>query len=298
MQRPHTTFAILIALLTAWLSPQLSGAETFSTTVKLEQPKKKAKRGEGGLNELLMDVWLPEDVKVVRGLLVNPFYRKAAGQEHWQAACRQWDFGIVGANYFAVRSSEFKPSLMQGLKQLAKESGHAELEHAPFLFVGMSAGAGMSTRLTELFPQRSIAAGPVALEVGPRDAASGKVPMITIFGERDGRQMEKLLVKLPAVRSELDAQFAIAPQWRRRHEFYKANNLLMPLFDRVIAYRYPQDASPADGPVKLRDYKVTGGWLGDVSTWDSQWATLTKPAGSPTPTLPPRGGRSCRRSRW
>jgi len=90
--------------------------------------------------------------------------------------------------------------------------------------------------------------------------------MVTSFGERDGRQMEKLLTKLPVERGE-NAQWAIAVQWRRRHEFGAANNLAMPFFDRVIQLRYPADLSPVKGPIQLKAIDELTGWVGDVSAW-------------------------------
>jgi hypothetical protein len=93
--------------------------------------------------------------------------------------------------------------------------------------------------------------------------------MITIFGERDGRQMEKLAEKLPAARSE-GAQWATAVQWRLRHDWARANNLVVPLFDHAIGHRYPRGRTPLNGPVALVDYRERSGWTGDPATWRSQ----------------------------
>jgi len=45
--------------------------------------------------------------------------------------------------------------------------------------------------------------------------------------------MEKLAGKSPIAGKE-GALWATAVQWRRRHEFGRANNLFMPFLDRVI----------------------------------------------------------------
>lgn len=245
---------------------QLQADDVLKASVKLQTPKKESKRAPQPLDEVPLNLWLPADTKVVRGLIVNPFYEKAVGQQHWQAAARHWGFGILGANYFGVRNAEFGPTLLQGLSEFAKTSGHRELEHVPCCFVGMSAGAGMSTRFAEQLPDRTIAVGPVCLEVGPQNEASMHIPMVTVFGERDGKQMEKLLAKLPEQRRQA-AQWSIAVQWRRRHEFARANNMVMPLFDHAIRIRYPDEATPVDGPVKLNPIDESSGWLGQVSTW-------------------------------
>jgi hypothetical protein len=178
----------------------------------------------------------------------------------------------VGVNFFGVKGDEFGEVMTSGMQQLARESGHAELTFAPMCFVGMSAGGGISTRLTEALPDRTLAAAPVCLEVGPRDAASGQVPIITLFGERDGRQLEQLLTKLPLARAD-GAQWAIAVQWGKRHEFARANNMVMPWFDRVIAMRRGDDASLKSAP-KLTMIDTTTGYLGLPATWDQPVATI------------------------
>lgn len=64
-------------------------------------------------------------------------------QKHRQAAARHWKFDIIGTDSFGVKPDDHA-TLVTVLKQFTIESRHPELEHAPFLFVGMSAGGGMS----------------------------------------------------------------------------------------------------------------------------------------------------------
>jgi hypothetical protein len=143
----------------------------------------------------------------------------------------------------------------------------------------MSAGGGMSANITAAIPDRVIAAAPVCLEVGPTSEAARAVPMLTIFGERDGRQMEKLDAKLPDARRS-GANWGIAVQWGRKHEFHKANNLVMPFFDAAIRTRYPADATPASGPVALRPAPADSAWLGVKSEWGERPATIRAAANS------------------
>ncbi len=265
MMRLALTFAAL--LLPAIAVAQAPPAEGVTrVTVPLKSPKKESSRAERPLDRAIFDLWLPEDVEVVRGVVVNPFHRGATGQKHWQAACRHWGFGLVAGNYFGIKSEDFG-TLAPAMVEFGKATGHPELANAPFLFVGMSAGGGMSSRLTEMYPDRTIAAAPVCLEVGPRDAASRNVPMLTVFGERDGKQLERLLTKLPVERAE-QAQWALGVQWGRRHEFGQANNLIFPFFDAVVEKQYPPELSPVDGPVSLRRLKpADGAWLGHCDRW-------------------------------
>lgn len=269
---------IFIAFALALLLPLTTHADYYEAAIPLETPRKKVPRQGGPADKVIAAITIPDGVKTVRGVVVNPFYVPAAKQEHWGAATAHWDFAMIGANFADVKNDEMAARLQDLLNDFAKQSGHAELKHAPMCFVGMSAGGGMSTRFAELFPDRTIAAAPVCLEVGPRSKESYAVPMVTIFGERDGKQMEKLAEKLPTLRAE-GARFATAVQWRLRHDFARANNMAMPFFDHAIRLRLPADASYKDGPPKLRDIPLNTGWLGDRSSWKTSNPRIAPAAG-------------------
>jgi hypothetical protein len=209
-------------------------------------------------------VWIPEGVTTVRGAVCNPFSRLGEVSAHWQAACRHWRFAYVQTDFDAVKKEEFT-LLKTALTELAKKCHHPELEHMPLCFTGMSRGGGMSMSLAELMPERTLASVPVCLEVGPTSAATRHIPVMTIFGEKDGRQMQQLLEKLPTARKD-GARWAIAPQWDRKHEFGQANNLSFVFLDDVIDARLPKDGAPRKPPV-LRDLSLAEGWLGDPASW-------------------------------
>ena len=94
-----------------------------------------------------------------RGVTFNPFYTKAVTKEHWQAACRHWEFGILAANFFGVKNDEIPTMIDTALAIFARESKHPELITAKLCPLGMSSGAGMSTRIAEQLPDRVIAVG-------------------------------------------------------------------------------------------------------------------------------------------
>jgi hypothetical protein len=218
----------------------------------------------GARDKVFVTVWLPAGVKTVRGGICNPFSKGEDVGKHWQAACRHWQFAYVQIDFDAVKKEEFT-LLATGLADLAKKTGHPELEHLPLCFTGMSRGGGLSMQLAELMPERTIACVPVCLEVGPGSRATRRIPVLTVFGEKDGSQMDKLLAKLPAERKE-DARFGIAVQWNRKHEFALANNLSFVFFDDVISRRLPRQLEP-EKPVALREVPLEDGWLGDPSAW-------------------------------
>ena len=243
-------------------------ADTQDVTVRTELPLLTPRSRDpvlgGARDRVFFQVWIPAGVKTVRGAVCNPFSRDEGISAHWKAVCRHWRFAYVQTDFDAVRKDEFG-LLPRALADLAGKSGHPELAHMPLCFTGMSRGGGMSMQMAELLPERTLASVPVCLEVGPASAATRRIPVITVFGERDGAQMAKLLAKLPAERKQ-DARWGIAVQWGRGHEFGQANNLSFLFLDDVIARRLPSDPA-ADKPALLRDIPLEDGWLGDPSTW-------------------------------
>ena len=262
---------ILLALIST-AGAAVVGAEppapTGDITARVEYTLKTGRTRDpvlgGAKDKVTVSVWIPDGVKTVRGGICNPFSKGDDVSKHWQAACRHWQFAYVQVDFDAVKKEEFT-LLATGLTDLAKQTKHPELEHLPLCFTGMSRGGGMSMQLTELMPERTIACAPVCLEVGPASDATRRVPVMTVFGEKDGSQMKLLLDKLPAER-KLGARFGIAVQWNRKHEFALANNLSFVFFDDVITRRLPKQPA-ADKPVPLADIPLEDGWLGDPGTW-------------------------------
>lgn len=250
------------------------GEVIHQTAIPLKQPKKSADRAEGGPHHVLFTLWIPEGLKTVRGIYHTPFNLDTVEKEQSRAMARNWGFALVGGNFMRVNRAEMGPAFVAGLADLATRSGHAELAHVPLLFSSMSAGTGMCLALTEHLPGRTLACGLVALEVGPETPAVRDVPMLTIFGSKDGRQLPQLEALLPKRRAELDASWAIAVQWGRGHEWGQANNLLWPFFDEIIRQRIPAGATTASGPVPLGRYEPARVWLADPATWKNRLPTI------------------------
>ena len=271
--RAVITIGIVLLLATPIHAVEPPRGTVFRAEVALKVPKKAKDKRAGETGTAPFALFIPEGVKSVKGIVFNPFHEKTVEQKHWRTAVEHWDFALMGANLFGVRKGDLREVVLDGQAALATASGQPEIAHAPLCVVGMSAGGGMSASLAEVMPERIIAAAPVCLEVGPRTPESRRVPMLTIFGERDGKQLEKLSAKLPAQRAQ-GAQWAIAIQWGRRHEFAKANNLIIPFFDQVIRVRCSDDAPLRSGPVSLKPYPEAGTVLGEKDSWGEGLAPL------------------------
>jgi len=250
------------------------GETIYQTAVPLSKPKKSADRIDGGLNHVAFSLWLPENEARIRGIYLMPFNLNGVEQEQSRAMCRHWKFALVGSNFMRVDKAEFGPTLLAGLKDLAAQSKHPEIAHAPLIAASMSAGVGMCVSLAEQLPERFIACGLACLEVGPETQRTAAVPMMSIFGERDGGQMRLHEELLPKRRTDLDSSWAITVQWTRKHEWGQSNNLLWPFFDEVIRQRLPADAFAVEGPVKLRPVDPASVWFGNPATWTAPVATI------------------------
>lgn len=266
MVRMLFAFLIMTASTTVGMAePTIpTGDKVARVEYSLQTPRTREPVLGGSRDQVAVRVWIPNGVQTLRGGICNPFSKDEEVSKHWQAACRHWQFAYVQVDFDAVKKEEFL-LLATGLTDLAKKTGHPELERLPLCFIGMSRGGGISMQLAELLPERTIACAPVCLEVGPSSEATRRVPVLTIFGEKDGAQMEKLLTKLPTERKRA-AQFGIAVQWNRKHEFALANNLSFVFFDDVLTQRLPK-LPLADKPTPLATIPLERGWLGDVSTW-------------------------------
>nr|NIP23214.1 hypothetical protein [Phycisphaerae bacterium]NIP52819.1 hypothetical protein [Phycisphaerae bacterium]NIS51844.1 hypothetical protein [Phycisphaerae bacterium]NIX27029.1 hypothetical protein [Phycisphaerae bacterium] len=270
--KKHTIFLVFILGVIFHVTAATYGEGTnLTTSIKLKTPKKST-RGDDRLDAVTVSIWIPEGVKVLRGVIINPFYINLVERNDYHEVAKLWQFGLIGANFFGVKGDDYG-ALLSAMKEFAAKSGHKEIEHLPMVLNGFSAGSGMLMKMAGMWPERVIACGPVGLEVGPETPATRKIPVITIFGEKDMHQMEKLTRKLPEQRKE-GAMWAIAVNWGLRHEYANANDLVWPFFDQVIRYRLQKDQTALNGPVKLRDYREEDGWLGDISTWDSSFATI------------------------
>lgn len=253
-------------------------AEASDRQIKVDLPLKTPRSRPsvlgGPRDRAEFTVWIPAGLKTVRGAICNPFSKMEDVSPHWQAACGHWGFAYVQADFDAVRKDEFI-LLEAALKQAAIETSHAELVTMPLCFLGMSRGGGMSMELAGLMAARTIASVPVCLEVGPTSPATRQIPTLTVFGDKDGAQLEKLLQKLPAERRE-EARWAIAVQWGRGHEFGQANNLSFVFLDEVIRARLP-DQTETTVETPLNPVPLTSGWLSAPIEWVKNKPTFTAP---------------------
>ncbi|HEX8914705.1 MAG TPA: hypothetical protein VF796_20305, partial [Humisphaera sp.] len=263
---PTRALAAVTVLLALLAAPAFAAEDvTLSAAVPLKTPRKTKDDRAGPADKVEVAMFIPGDSGPIRGAVVNLFNAKQVEQKHWQAFCRVHSLALIGSNHFGVRNEEYASSLQAALDEFAAKANRPELKTVPLCLVGMSAGSGMARQMAMQAPDRTVAVAAVCLEVAPDADALRPIPFLNVFGEKDGKQMPLHLEKLP-VQRKAGANWGIAVQWGRGHEFALANNLVMPFFEDALRQRLPEKTEPGKPPV-LAAAPQAGVWLGDVSGW-------------------------------
>ena len=263
---------------------------TYRTTIA------DAKKG----TEQKINVWIPGDVEVVRGMVVNPFYDKLAEREDYQAFARTIGFGLMGGGL--DRKGDMPAAVTQALTEAAAELDRPELAHVPLAFGGFSAGGGMAVKLATLMPDRTLCAWSVGnpgtgfAKEDPgltRDAdILRSIPILTMNGSVDpfvdhhqGNYKAWIEAHYTKIQS-LGLPWTVAIQWGKGHDYGNANALAWPFIAEVMRARLPEEGwDPTKGPAELRAVSASmeGSMFGDLFTIDTAsptWQTAEASEGA------------------
>jgi hypothetical protein len=228
---------------------------------------------------------VPEDLAVVRGILVvGPYAGGDSRDYHQQVWYREFlhlhDFAFLGAKDFYLHDSKV---LQNALKQLAADSKHPELVHAPYAATGFSAGGGFARRLLRADPDKVIAAvivGSTLKLIGKPTAAHRGTPVCVINGEHEHAKGEAggMAAALEPVLAEHRPKGALWG-WLAvpgvSHEMVGQEVLALPILDAAVRLRYPADGDVRKGPVKLNPVDPESGWVADHTTWKRGLTAVT-----------------------
>ena len=227
-----------------------------------------------------VNLFIPENAKVIRGVLINPADKNVGVGTVWGESCRHWGMAHMGIMLENVDKRNNRPKTIKNvieasLKEFAQKSNHPELVNAPFLFGGMSKGGGWSAEIGQDLGPRTIAFNNVCGWVGKPEKDLSMPAIIVIGGVSDGfKMLEAIGTQYEPARAK-GATWCLALQWGNAHNYGNANALAFPFLDAVIGARLPKDADPTKGVVNLIDIRPEDGWLGDRATWELNYATIT-----------------------
>lgn len=228
---------------------------------------------------------VPNGLEVVRGILVvGPYSGGDSRDYHEQVWYREFlnlhGFAFLGATNYYLHDY----SVMQAaLKQLAHDTKHPELVHAPYVATGFSAGGGYTRQLMKAAPDKVIAGVVVGSTMKLRGELTDdhrRVPMCIINGELErgpgeGPGMAAHLEPVLAEHRPKGALWGWMAVQGVGHEFAGQEVLTMPMLDAAVRLRYPTDADVRKGPVKLKPVELESGWVADNTTWESGLTAMT-----------------------
>ena len=220
---------------------------------------------------------VPEGLAVVRGILVvapysggdtRDFYREVWYREFLHLH----GFAFLGAECPNTHAEHFKV-MQAALKQIAADSTHPELVHAPYVATGFSSGGGFASKLLGEVPDKVIAAVIVGSRlnltgVTPTDAHRG-TPACVINGEHEDDGMAAGVEPVLAEHRPKGALWGWMAVPGIGHERGAQEVLAMPMLDAAVRLRYPADGDVRKGPVKLKPVDPSSGWVADNRTWKS-----------------------------
>lgn len=250
---------------------------------------------------------IPEDLKVVRGLLVNACYSGGDSRRDW-TICEYYRqfmhlhrFAFVGSAAASVapasvatttdtpaaRHRRIFQGFVDSVRVLADASKHPELVNAPYLAVGFSAGGGFALNLMAFAPEKTIAAvsysAPYVFKRrldGPPSDAVLRVPSICISGELehfndplppdvDPRTGPGRIYEVFEPYRPKGAQIAWLERQGLGHEYAENRQdvLGLPIMEAALLARYPEDGDVTKGPIRLRNIVSATGWVADNTSW-------------------------------
>jgi hypothetical protein len=225
--------------------------------------------GEGVTKSLRLTI--PDNLKLVRGILVNTNGSSGDTRTSWQDPWfREFmalhGFAFLGAKQFNSHLDSYT-IFTHALPRFAQDAGHPELATVPFVASGFSAGGGFANRLVMEAPERVIAAAPCSAYIQVDRPESLTVPTLTLSGELETRLNNHIdgLIRTYRVGG---APHVWGTVQGKAHEGADQASLVMPFLSTIVGLRYPAGADPRQ-PVALLPVDTTKGWLVDHTTWAS-----------------------------
>ena len=235
-------------------------------------------RGEGPLDEVAFDLWVPDGVAVVKGIVAISGHGSGENlfrHQGMRALARELHLALFKFVGNPMQRGFWPTSLLfQRLRACGSQCGHPELEHAPLFLYGHSNGTGFSAifaadESARVWGWISMRPGITFQVYQPRAA---QVPGLVIFGENDPFLLRpspaENLAVVPTIRKRHDAVWSMAVEPKTGHgPGEKTWPLVFSFLRHSFDARVPADADCRQGPVKLNVLAVDRGLLG--RNWDS-----------------------------
>jgi poly(3-hydroxybutyrate) depolymerase len=251
-------------------------------------------------------LWYPKDVARLQGVVVlvpgsNGDGRPSVDDAVWQTFATSHNLALLGCRFtdkphdqgfieeYVNASHGSGQALLDALGRLATRAAHPELETAPLLLWGMSAGGQFNYEFVAWKPERVIAfvvnkGGIYYSALLPR--AARNVPGILFVGGKDLAFRTNTIVGLFAVNRRAGALWALAEEPSAAHVVGRSRELAIMLFEDVLPLRLPQRDSSGMASATLRPMAERSGFLGNLESRTFQRQGDADAPGYPTAWLP------------
>jgi len=270
----------------------LVSSHTFSQVKKLDNGDQIAWDGEyydfrDAEGVKMIKLWVPPNVETVRGIFISGHgggggdSRNFARDENIRAFAARLGFGVAGLHNFPGRRvySDGAPVFFDAMEAFAGMGHHPELANVPFVMYGSSNGGAATYGFVNYAPERAICfVANVSAGSNPEQPVDEalKVPGIFIIGKFDALIGERGITRTRDLISYARGKGALW-SWAlelKGHEDGHSFDIYMKQVEQAVQLRYPRNANPAEGPVKLKQLREKDGWLADPDTWESGFTTI------------------------
>ncbi|HEY8965570.1 MAG TPA: alpha/beta hydrolase [Candidatus Methylacidiphilales bacterium] len=199
--------------------------------------------------------------------------RGMAGDKAWQDFARKYRMAVVacfmqgtdgGGPAYHAASRGTGALLLRVLRDFAAKSGRPEVETAPLVMWGHSAGGQFDYNFALWKPER-VAAFVVNkggyYEKMPQTGPFREVPALFFMGEKDADYRVKAIGELWKEGRSRGAPWALAVEPGAAHEPSWTAAAARIFFDDVLPLRLPED-----GSTKLKPIAEADGWTGDLTS--------------------------------
>jgi len=232
-------------------------------------------------------MWIPGDVKVLRGALFDLGYSYSADRRDVQAVARAEGLAVISC---LLRYKGGTELLQTALADFATRSGHPELTRMPILPMGFSRNGSRAWTFTEENPTRTIAValgGNPAIclrrtpnKDGPDHLALARTtPALTVVGSKDpfvdydkGEARYWHIAHYPVIRAIPDVTWGMMIGWGYGHGWEGSWALFTPYIQAVWRLRAPAQPT-ADGAVTLKPIAFADGWFAEYG-WTKDWPEI------------------------
>jgi pimeloyl-ACP methyl ester carboxylesterase len=253
--------------------------------------------------------WCPEGLKQIRSILVlvpgsNGDGRNQILDTLWRDLANRNGLALVGC-YFTdfrhadpdaelyVKAAEGSgQALLDAIARFGGRSGHPELEEAPLLLWGHSAGGQFNYEFTCWKPSRIL--GFVVNKGGIYYSAmvpeaSRQVPGIFFTGEKDLEYRSDIVKGIFAVNRRFGALWTIAEEPGAGHEVGRTQSLAKAYFGELIHLRLPAGDEAPDSKSGMTELTESSGLVGDPKSHTITPFGEWKKTRYPTAWLPTAG---------